>query len=234
VVVLTDRTVLDRQLQDSIYQFEHKTGVVEKIDTDSAQLARALTAGVPIIISTIHKFGFIQDKVQALPDRRYAIIVDEAHSSQSGEMAVTVKELLSDSTLAAKLEAEGEDLSAPDQLALRAALFRGPQANMSFFAFTATPKFKTLELFGHQGTPTASRCRFTSTPCARPSRRASSSTCSRATPPTSASSSSPSPSPTTRSWTSKRPPRRWPGSSTCTRATSRRRPRSSSSTFAPA
>jgi hypothetical protein len=150
VVVLTDRTVLDRQLQDTIYQFEHKTGVVEKIDTDSAQLARALTAGVPIIISTIHKFGFIQDKVQALPDRRYAIIVDEAHSSQSGEMAVTVKELLSDSTLAAKLEAEGEDLSAPDQLALRAALFRGPQANMSFFAFTATPKFKTLELFGHK------------------------------------------------------------------------------------
>jgi type I restriction enzyme R subunit len=150
VVVLTDRTVLDRQLQDTIYQFEHKTGVVEKIDTDSAQLARALTAGVPIIISTIHKFGFIQDKVQALPDRRYAIIVDEAHSSQSGEMAVTVKELLSDSTLAAKLDAEGEDLSAPDQLALRAALFRGPQANMSFFAFTATPKFKTLELFGHR------------------------------------------------------------------------------------
>jgi len=150
VVVLTDRTVLDRQLQDTIYQFEHKTGVVEKIDTDSAQLAHALTAGVPIIISTIHKFGFIQDKVQALPDRRYAIIVDEAHSSQSGEMAVTVKELLSDSTLAAKLEADGEDLSTPDQLALRAALFRGPQANMSFFAFTATPKFKTLELFGHK------------------------------------------------------------------------------------
>ena len=151
VVVLTDRKVLDQQLQNTVYQFEHKSGVVEKIDTDSAQLARALTAGVPIIISTIHKFGFIQDKIQALPDRRYAVIVDEAHSSQTGDMAVTLKELLSDSALAARLEAEGEDLSAPDQLALRAALFRGPQPNMSFFAFTATPKHKTLELFGHKG-----------------------------------------------------------------------------------
>ena len=151
VVVLTDRKVLDRQLQDTVYQFEHKTGVVEKIDTDSAQLAKALAAGVPIIISTIHKFGFIQDKIQTLPDRRYAIIVDEAHSSQTGEMAVTVKELLSDSSIAERLAAEGEDLSTPDQLALRAALFRGPQPNMSFFAFTATPKHKTLELFGHKG-----------------------------------------------------------------------------------
>ncbi len=151
VVVLTDRKVLDQQLQNTVYQFEHKTGVVEKIDTDSAQLAAALAAGVPIIISTIHKFGFIQDKIQGLPDRRYAVIVDEAHSSQTGEMAVTVKELLSDSSIAEKLAQEGEDLSAPDQLALRAALFRGPQPNMSFFAFTATPKHRTLELFGHQG-----------------------------------------------------------------------------------
>jgi len=89
VVVLTERKVLDQQLQSTVYQFEHKTGVVEKIDTNAAQLAEALSAGVPIIISTIHKFGFIQDKITALPDRRYAIIVDEAHSSQTGEMAVT-------------------------------------------------------------------------------------------------------------------------------------------------
>ena len=151
VVVLTDRRVLDQQLQETIHQFEHKTGVVEKIDKHSDQLAEALQGGVPIIISTIHKFGFIQDKIESLPDRRYAIIVDEAHSSQSGEMAVKVKELLSDSSLEAKLKADGEDLSTPDQLALRAALFRGPQPNMSFFAFTATPKFKTLEMFGHKG-----------------------------------------------------------------------------------
>lgn len=153
VVVLTDRRVLDQQLQNTIYQFDHKDGVVEKIDKHSEQLATALATGTPIIISTIHKFGFIQDKVGALPDRRYAIIVDEAHSSQSGEMAVNVKEMLADSTLNDKLtEQQIEDeLSTPDQLALRKALLRGPQPNMSFFAFTATPKHKTLEMFGHKG-----------------------------------------------------------------------------------
>ncbi|HUP25404.1 MAG TPA: DEAD/DEAH box helicase family protein [Thermoanaerobaculia bacterium] len=153
VVVLTDRQVLDRQLQDTIYQFDHKEGVVEKIDRHSQQLAEALVSGVPIIISTIHKFGFIRDKVAGLPDRRYAVIVDEAHSSQSGEMAVNVKELLADSQLEEKLNEQQleEELSTPDQLALRAALLRGPQPNLSFFAFTATPKHKTLEMFGHKG-----------------------------------------------------------------------------------
>ena len=153
VVVLTDRRVLDQQLQNTIYQFDHKDGVVEKIDKHSEQLATALATGTPIIISTIHKFGFIQDKVGALPDRRYAIIVDEAHSSQSGEMAVNVKEMLADSTLDEKLTEQQieEELSTPDQLALRKALLRGPQPNMSFFAFTATPKHKTLEMFGHKG-----------------------------------------------------------------------------------
>ena len=157
VVVLTDRRVLDQQLQNTIYQFDHKDGVVEKIDQNSEQLAAALATGTPIIISTIHKFGFIQGKVEALPDRRYALIVDEAHSSQSGEMAVNVKEMLADSSLDEKLSEqqldwdEGEELSTPDQLALRKALLRGPQPNMSFFAFTATPKHKTLEMFGHRG-----------------------------------------------------------------------------------
>ncbi len=151
VVVLTDRKVLDQQLQSTIYQFEHKTGVVERIDKHSDQLAAALAAGAPIIISTIHKFGFIQDKMEKLPERRYAIIVDEAHSSQSGEMAVAVKGILADATLEARAAEEAEALSVPDQLALRKALERGPQPNMSFFAFTATPKFKTLELFGHKG-----------------------------------------------------------------------------------
>ena len=151
VVVLTDRRVLDQQLQNTIYQFDHKEGVVEKIDKHSDQLAKALSSGTPIIISTIHKFGFITDKVGQLPDRRYAIIVDEAHSSQSGEMAVNVKEMLADSTLDEKLTEQQieEELSTPDQLALRTALLRGPQPNMSFFAFTATPKFKTLEMFRH-------------------------------------------------------------------------------------
>lgn len=151
VVVITDRTVLDQQIQEVIWDMDHKQGVVQKIDKDSAQLAAALEAGVPIIISTLHKFGFIADKIEKLPDRRYAVIVDEAHSSQSGDMATNLKEMLSDSSLVSKLIEEGEDLTTPDQLALRAALFRGPQKNLSFFAFTATPKFKTLELFGHKG-----------------------------------------------------------------------------------
>jgi len=151
VVVITDRRVLDQQLQDTIYQFDHKLGVVEKIDKHSAQLAAALEQGVPIIISTIHKFGFISDKIETLPDRRYAIIVDEAHSSQSGEMARNMKAILGATSIAARFEEEAEDVSTPDQAALRAALSRGPQSNLSFFAFTATPKFKTLELFGHKG-----------------------------------------------------------------------------------
>lgn len=152
VVVLTDRRVLDQQLQDTIYQFDHKAGVVEKIDKHSGQLAAALESGTKIIISTIHKFGFIQDKVGKLPDRRYAIIVDEAHSSQSGEMAVSVKEMLTDSSLDKRMQDEGDDdMATPDQRALRKALLRGPQPNLSFFAFTATPKHKTLEMFGNKG-----------------------------------------------------------------------------------
>lgn len=151
VVVVTDRVVLDQQLQDTIFQFDHRSGVVRKIDQDSAQLARALVEKVPVIVTTIHKFGFIAEKIEALPGSRYAVIVDEAHSSQTGEMATSMKEILGASSIAQRLgEEEADDLDAPDQAALRAALARGPQANLSFFAFTATPKFKTLELFGHK------------------------------------------------------------------------------------
>ena len=155
VVVLTDRRVLDKQLQNTIGQFEHVTGVVQCIDKNSQQLADALGSGASIIISTIHKFGFIADKIAALPDRNYAIIVDEAHSSQSGEMADAVKDMLSGSDLEAQLKDEIDEENDPtpaDQLALRAALLRGPRPNISYYAFTATPKFKTLKLFGHDDT----------------------------------------------------------------------------------
>ncbi len=155
VVVITDRTVLDSQLQDTIYQFDHSPGVVRKIDEDSSQLAEALSQGVPIIITTIHKFGFIHDKVEELPGKRFAILVDEAHGSQTGERARNLKEILGASSIAAKLDEElqGEDaVDDPEQAVLRAALSRGSQANLSYFAFTATPKYKTLELFGSRGT----------------------------------------------------------------------------------
>src|SRR5690606_38767039 len=84
VIVITDRRVLDRQLQETISQFEHKAGVVQKIDENSQQLADALMKGTPVVVTTIQKFPFILDKVKGMKGKRFAIIVDEAHSSQSG------------------------------------------------------------------------------------------------------------------------------------------------------
>ena len=161
VVVITDRVVLDRQLQETIYQFEHVWGVVEKIDKDSQQLADALSGEqARIIITTLQKFPFVLDKIGELPKRSYAVIVDEAHSSMTGESAKDLKAVLGGSTdqetLLAQAEAEdaaeeaahgdGEDFLV-DSLA-QSAKARGSQANMSFFAFTATPKGRTLEIFG--------------------------------------------------------------------------------------
>ncbi len=152
VVVVTDRRVLDKQLQDTIYQFEHKAGVVEPIDKNSGQLADALQSGAKIIITTLQKFPFVTEKIGALPDRKYAIIVDEAHSSQTGESAKEMKTLLSVSLEDAENEASGED-SGPDyeDELIKSMKARGKHENLSFFAFTATPKFKTLEMFGTQG-----------------------------------------------------------------------------------
>ena len=85
VIVVTDRLVLDQQLQNTIYQFEHRGGVVQKIDVDSTQLAQALQSGTPIVITTLQKFPFVTEKIGQLPKRNYAVIIDEAHSSQGGE-----------------------------------------------------------------------------------------------------------------------------------------------------
>ena len=141
VIVITDRLVLDQQLQDTIYQFEHKSGVVEKIDKDSNQLAQSLTGGTNIIITTLQKFGFVLDKVKGLPARNYAVIVDEAHSSQGGEMAGDLKRAL-------MIPEDGEVEDGLREI-MKA---RGPQKNLSFFSFTATPKAKTMEAFGQKGT----------------------------------------------------------------------------------
>lgn len=148
IVVITDRTVLDKQLQDTIYQFEHKTGVVECIENNSQELADALLKGSDIIITTLQKFPYILDKVSHLNKRSYAIIIDEAHSSQGGNASNKMKEVLAVKSLE---EAEDEDKQSDDtsddyireQLAAR-----GKQSNISIFAFTATPKAKTLEVFG--------------------------------------------------------------------------------------
>jgi len=170
VVVITDRRVLDRQLQDAIYQIEHAQGVVNAIDEDSRQLAAALIDGTKIVITTLQKFPFVlrgllhatgaesqekatdAEKAQAreweaaIAARRYAVIVDEAHSSQTGETARELKAILGAGT--------GENGEAPadweDRLNQVMAT-RGRQPNLSFFAFTATPKGKTIELFGRPG-----------------------------------------------------------------------------------
>jgi type I restriction enzyme, R subunit len=158
VVVITDRVILDRQLQETIYQFEHATGVVARIDQDSAQLAAALGGEQSrIVITTLQKFPFILDKVSDLGQRRFAVIVDEAHSSQTGEAAKDLKAALgatsAEAALAAAEQAEAAEAPQEPQDALAATVAaRGRQPNLSFFAFTATPKARTLEIFGRRNT----------------------------------------------------------------------------------
>lgn len=158
VIVITDRKVLDSQLQNTIYQFEHKEGVVQKIDKNSQQLADAISAGSNIIITTLQKFPFILDKIGEIPSRKYAVIIDEAHSSQGGEATKKMKAVLSAKSLeeAEKDEAyTGLEEDAEDEIR-KSMQARGKQANLSFFAFTATPKNKTVEVFGspdNQGIP---------------------------------------------------------------------------------
>jgi type I restriction enzyme R subunit len=153
VIVITDRVVLDRQLQDTIFQFEHKTGVVQRIDENSQQLADALKAGKNIIITTLQKFPFIIDKIGELTTKNYALIVDEAHSSQGGETARKLKEALAAKTLEEAEAEEGQDTDPEtyeDELRKQMQSRAGVQKNLSFFAFTATPKAKTLEVFGEK------------------------------------------------------------------------------------
>jgi type I restriction enzyme R subunit len=161
VIVITDRLVLDRQLQGIVSQFESKKGMVERVERGSKQLADALTAGTsPIIVSTLQKFPFAQalqvivDKADELKGRRYALVVDEAHSSQTGEAAAALKTLLGSGAVEERVVDDEDDeqpsFDGEDVLAAMLAA-RGQQENLSFFAFTATPKPKTLEMFGVLG-----------------------------------------------------------------------------------
>jgi type I restriction enzyme R subunit len=153
VIVVTDRVILDQQLQNTIYQFEHKQGVVQKIDISSTQLAEALTKGVPIVVTTLQKFPFVTEKIGDLPKRNYAVIVDEAHSSQGGETATELKSVLSAAVLRKEAANYTTEESLPDyeEEILKTMAKRGRQPNIGFFAFTATPKYKTLEVFGRPG-----------------------------------------------------------------------------------
>jgi type I restriction enzyme R subunit len=161
VIVVTDRTVLDAQLQDTIYQFEHTDGVVGRINREegegskSEKLATALQNSQPIIIVTIQTFPFVLQAIEksaSLKERCYAIIADEAHSSQTGSTARKLKEVL---MVERKFDGQDEDdeLSADDIISAAVASRRASK-NLSYFAFTATPKAKTLELFGRLPKPT--------------------------------------------------------------------------------
>ena len=154
VIVITDRRVLDKQLQDAIYQLEHKAGMVEKIDQDSNQLANALVSGTRIIVTTLQKFPFILEKVGEFERGKYAVLIDEAHSSQGGKSATAMTNILSDMTLEEALEADRiaeENMDDLEEKIVETIIKSGKQDNISFFAFTATPKAKTLEKFGNPG-----------------------------------------------------------------------------------
>jgi len=147
VIIVTDRVVLDRQLQDTVAGFDHTPGMIVKIDQDSGQLRVALEGKqARIIITTLQKFPVVAQSATDLAGTRFALVVDEAHSSQSGEAAKDLKAVLSG---LATDEAEGEDRDFEDLLG-DAVEARGRQENLTFFAFTATPKHKTLALFGDQ------------------------------------------------------------------------------------
>jgi len=150
VIVITDRRVLDRQLQDTIKQFEKIKGVVTPIRNGAKQLTQALARGDKIVISTLQKFGFVGDLAK-MSGKRFAVLVDEAHSSQTGEGVKELKLVLtSDEDLQKALDKddEGEELDPIESELEKIQKARQKLPHLSFFAFTATPKDKTLELFG--------------------------------------------------------------------------------------
>ena len=147
IVVITDRRVLDRQLQRTVLQFQQTLGIVENIDTTSRQLREALEAGKTIIVTTLQKFPVISSQIREVPGKRFAVIVDEAHSSQSGESARSLHNVLAAESLEAAEAEEADEAEDLEDRIVAEMRSRGKPSNVSFFAFTATPKAKTLELF---------------------------------------------------------------------------------------
>lgn len=154
VIVVTDRTVLDAQLQETISGFDHTVGAIETIDNkkNSQDLRNAINDGIRIIVTTLQKFPVIYQEVDKVAGKKYAIIVDEAHSSQTGTSAIKLKTALADTEEAlreyAEIEGKLEEELDPNDKLLNEILHHGKHKNLSFFAFTATPKDKTLEMFG--------------------------------------------------------------------------------------
>ena len=140
IIVISDRKILNAQLQHTVRQYEKTRGLVETIEKNSSELKSALESGKQIIVTTLQKFQYIMDSIGKLSDRRFALLIDEAHSSQGGTMQQGVTKVLT---------SDGEEKSDTyeDLIAAEMAA-RGHSKNLSIFAFTATPKAKTLALFG--------------------------------------------------------------------------------------
>lgn len=157
VLVVSDRTVLDTQLQEAIFDFERTSGVVATIkgasSSKSTELAKALSGGKKIVVCTIQTFPFALKAVQDLAStqgKTFAVIADEAHSSQTGEAATKLKQLLSAEEY--KDLTDGGEVSTEDLLAAQMAA-KANDGGITYVAFTATPKAKTLELFGRAPNP---------------------------------------------------------------------------------
>lgn len=154
VVIVTDRTVLDRQLQNTISAFDHTIGTVETIGEGktSKDLRDAINNGSRIIVTTLQKFPVIYEEIDNTKGKKFAVIVDEAHSSQSGQSAIKLKTALADTEQAlkeyAEIEGKAEDEIDNNDKLLQEMIVHGKHKNISFFAFTATPKPQTLEMFG--------------------------------------------------------------------------------------
>lgn len=154
VIIVTDRRVLDAQLQETISGFDHKLGAIETIDEKktSKNLRDAINDGVRIIVTTLQKFPVIYQEVDKVEGRNFAVIVDEAHSSQTGSSAIKLKTALADTESAlreyAEIEGKAEDEIDRSDKIVQEMITQGKHPNLSFFAFTATPKAQTLEMFG--------------------------------------------------------------------------------------
>lgn len=154
VIIVTDRRVLDAQLQETISGFDHKLGAIEAIDEKktSKNLRDAINDGVRIIVTTLQKFPVIYQEVDKVEGRNFAVIVDEAHSSQTGSSAIKLKTALADTEAAlreyAEIEGKAEDEIDRSDKIVQEMITQGKHPNLSFFAFTATPKAQTLEMFG--------------------------------------------------------------------------------------
>jgi type I restriction enzyme R subunit len=154
VIIVTDRTVLDAQLQDTVSSFDHTLGTVATIGEGktSKDLRDAINNGSRIIVTTLQKFPVIYTEVDKAEGRNFAIIVDEAHSSQTGSSAMKLKTALADTEEAlreyAEIEGKAEDELDAEDVLVKELITQGKHKNLSFFAFTATPKGQTLEMFG--------------------------------------------------------------------------------------